>query len=342
MNHILLGPEEGLKADWLNEEKKRVLAEHPDAEVHLIFVGDDKGEDLDSILSQPSLFSSFRFVIIKQYENRTGKDTFDKALISFLASGITDAEFVILSTEKSKSRINAKIANDKNVDIQFFWEMFDSQKRDWIVKEFAKEGFHIGKEAVDEILFSIDNNTQEMKNLVSSLTLYFHAAEKDKREILPEDIERYSLQTRGEDGNTLFQAIAVSLISTDSQAAVRAFSVLVMKFRQLESFEILKGRGISEKESFDNADALFPYPVFYSTKGIRGRDQAVFRKASQNYPLQDTKRVIKYLGAMDAQIKNSSTEWLRLVFSSLIADIIIRKGRSTRIDISSSPLEQSL
>ena len=52
MNHILLGPEEGLKADWLNEEKKRVLAEHPDAEVHLIFVGDDKGEDLDSILSQ--------------------------------------------------------------------------------------------------------------------------------------------------------------------------------------------------------------------------------------------------------------------------------------------------
>ena len=51
MNHILLGPEEGLKADWLNEEKKRVLAEHPDAEVHLIFVGDDKGEDLDSILS---------------------------------------------------------------------------------------------------------------------------------------------------------------------------------------------------------------------------------------------------------------------------------------------------
>ena len=307
MNHILLGPEEGLKADWLNEEKKRVLAEHPDAEVHLIFVGDDKGEDLDSILS----------------------------------------------TEKSKSRINAKIANDKNVDIQFFWEMFDSQKRDWIVKEFAKEGFHIGKEAVDEILFSIDNNTQEMKNLVSSLTLYFHAAEKDKWEILPEDIERYSLQTRGEDGNTLFQAIAendiehaeaiaVSLISTDSQSAVRAFSVLVMKFRQLESFEILRGRGISEKESFDNADALSPYLVFYSTKGIRGRDQAVFRKASQNYPLQDTKRVIKYLGAMDAQIKNSSTEWLRLVFSSLIADIIIRKGRSTRMDISSSPLEQSL
>ena len=353
MNHILLGPEEGLKADWLNEEKKRVLAEHPDAEMHLIFVGDDKGEDLDSILSQPSLFSSFRFVIIKQYENRTGKDTFDKALISFLASGITDAEFVILSTEKSKSRINAKIANDKNVDIQFFWEMFDSQKRDWIVKEFAKEGFHIGKEAVDEILFSIDNNTQEMKNLVSSLTLYFHAAEKNKREILPEDIERYSLQTRGEDGNTLFQAIAEndiehaeaiasSLISTDSQAAVRAFSVLVMKFRQLESFEILRGRGISEKESFDNADALSPYPVFYSTKGIRGRDQAVFRKASQNYPLQDTKRVIKYLGAMDAQIKNSSTEWLRLVFSSLIADIIIRKGRSTKMDISSSPLEQSL
>ena len=85
MNYFLLGPEEGQKADWLNEEKKRVLSEHPDAEIHQIFVGDDKGEDLDAALSQQSLFSSFRFVIVKQYENRTARDTFDKAIISFLS-----------------------------------------------------------------------------------------------------------------------------------------------------------------------------------------------------------------------------------------------------------------
>ena len=66
MNYILLGPEEGQKSDWLENEKKRVLKEHPDAEIFQIYVGDDKGDDLDAALSQPSLFSSFRFVIIKQ------------------------------------------------------------------------------------------------------------------------------------------------------------------------------------------------------------------------------------------------------------------------------------
>lgn len=353
MNYILLGPEEGLKADWLSEEKKKVISAHPDAEIHQVFVGDDNGDNLDSILSQPSLFSSFRLVIVKQYENRTAKDNFDKAIIDFLSSGSTDAEFIILSSEKSKSKINPRIANNRNVSIQIFWEMFDSQKRDWITREFAKEGFRIGKEAIDEILFSVDNNTQDMKNLVTSLALFFHATDKNKTEILPDDIDKYSLQTRGEDGNTLFQAIAEkdmehaesivsSLLLSDTSAPGKAYSVLVTKFRLLESFELLKAKGMNEKEAFENADALSPYPVYYQTKGIKSKEQAVFRKAAQNYTLQDTKRIIKYLGRMDSAIKSSSSEWARTMYSSLIATIILSKGTETDIDLDSSSLDLTI
>ena len=128
MNYFLLGPEEGQKADWLSEEKKRVLSEHPDAEIHQIFVGDDKGEDLDAALSQQSLFSSFRFVIVKQYENRTARDTFDKAIISFLESGMDDAEFVVISSEKSSTKLGKKITDSKNVSVIMFWEMFENHK----------------------------------------------------------------------------------------------------------------------------------------------------------------------------------------------------------------------
>ena len=353
MNHILLGPEEGLKADWLSEEKKRVLSLHPDAEIYQIFVGDDRGEDLDSVLSQATLFSSFRFVMIKQYENRTGKDTYDKAILDFLASGQDDAEFVILSSEKSKAKINPRIANDKNVSIQIFWEMFDNQKRDWITAAFAKEGYRIGEEAIDEILFSVDNNTADMKNLVSALSLFFHATDPSKTEIRSEDVEKYSLQTRGEDGNTLFQAIAdmdleraeaiaSSIMNSDNQGMIKAYSVIVSKFRMLESFEKLRSSGMNEKSAFDNADALSPYPVFYPTKGIKARDQAVFRKAAKNYPAEDTSRIIKYLAAMDNRIKNTSSEWMRIVVSSFLSDIIIRKGRESRMNLDSSPLEISI
>ena len=108
----------------------------------------------------------------------------------------------------------------------------------------------------------VDNNTADMKNLVESLAIFFHATEKDKREISADDIARYALQTRGEDGGTLFSAIAdgdlehaemiaSSIISSDSQAPLKAFATIVSRFRQLESFEELRARGFSEKEAFD-------------------------------------------------------------------------------------------
>ena len=352
MNHILLGPEEGLKAEWLEEEKKKVLSAHPDAEIRSIYVGDDKGEDLDAVLSQATLFSSFRFVIIRQYELRTAKDTFDKAIIDFLSSGQDDAEFVIISSEKSPSRISRKITENRNVAVETFWEMFDNQKRDWIRNAFGKEGFRIGEEAVSEVLFSVDNNTAEMKNLVASISSFFRSKEPAKKEITRDDIARYSLQTRGEDGSTLFQAIAEkdiahaetivsSILSYDSQAAVRAFSVLSAKFRTLESFELLRKEGKSEKEAFEKADYLSPYQSFYPTKGIRGRDQAVFRKAASSYPLQDTERIIRYLGRMDESIKNSGPEWIRITFSCLLATIILNGGKESGIDILADPLSAS-
>ena len=74
MDYLLLGPEEGEKNEWLADERKRVLAKFPDAEIHQFYVGDDTGEAVSSVLSQSSLFSSFRLVIVKQFENRSGKD----------------------------------------------------------------------------------------------------------------------------------------------------------------------------------------------------------------------------------------------------------------------------
>ena len=101
MNYLLLGPEEGEKNEWLRAEKARVLKAHPDAEVHLFYVGDDDGEAIGSVLSQSSLFSSFRYVVIRQYENRAGaRDSVTAAITSYLSSGQEDAELVIVSSER--------------------------------------------------------------------------------------------------------------------------------------------------------------------------------------------------------------------------------------------------
>ena len=131
MDYLLLGPEEGEKNEWLADEKKRVLAQHPDAEVHQFYAGDDTGEAISSVLSQSSLFSSFRLVIVKQFENRSGKDGIAKAIEDYLKARQDDAELIIVSSEKSQMKIPKPILDGIGKDgVKMFREMFENS-RSW-------------------------------------------------------------------------------------------------------------------------------------------------------------------------------------------------------------------
>ena len=351
MDYLLLGPEEGEKNEWLADERKRVLAKFPDAEIHQFYVGDDTGEAVSSVLSQSSLFSSFRLVIVKQFENRSGKDGIAKALEDYFKAKQDDAEVIIVSSEKSQVRIPKPILDGVGKDgVKMFWEMFENKKRDWIAAAFGKEGFAITADAVEEILFSTENNTQDMKSLVTSLSLYFKATDPDKRQVTIDDIEQYAIKTRGEDGYTLFSAIAEAdtehallimktILESDSYGAIRAFSVLAARFRLLEAALEMRGRGIGMDAIAANAEYLSPYPSAFREKGIRKRDMATMAAAMKNYTLEDVRRIILYLGDMDNAVKTASSELLPIVLSSAIFTITAEKGRETGIDLLSSPLE---
>ena len=66
---LLLGPEEGEKAEFINREPDKIRSLYPDFEDYVFFGGDEDGGGLSSALSQSSLFSSYRFVVLKHYEN---------------------------------------------------------------------------------------------------------------------------------------------------------------------------------------------------------------------------------------------------------------------------------
>ena len=351
MNYLLLGPEEGEKNEWLRREKEKVLKEHPDAEIHSFYTGDDDGASVSAVMSQPSLFSSFRYAVIRQYEARSGKDSITDAIISFLKSGQNDAELVIVSAEKSEMKISKEILSRIPKENRLmFWEMFESRKREWIVKAFRDEGFSIDQEGIEEILFSTENNTADMKNLVTSLSLYFHASKPDKRTITADDIEQYAVKTRGEDGYTLFAAIAEgdlehailimkTLEETDSYAAVRAFSIVTQRFRLLENCLIMKSQGTSIDTIAKEASYLSPYPAAFTQKGLKAREKTAFSKAMSVYSLEDASRIIGYLGKMDSTIKNTSADMHMLVFTDILYTIIRYKGKETGINAAGNGLE---
>ena len=351
MSYILLGPEEGDKNEWIKKKKAQILKEHPDAEIYTFFAGDDNGAAVNAVLAQSSLFSSYRLAIIKMFENRTKTDGIADAVISFLKSGQKDADLIIVTSEKSDAKIPEQIKKliPKENRI-FFWEMFENKKREWIVKAFRDEGFGISDDAIDEILFSVENNTQEMKNLVSSLTLYFRAAIPDKKSISAEDISEYAIKTRTEDGTTLFQAIAErdlehailimkTISESDPMGLQKAFQTVGTRFRLLESFMGNIEKGMSVQDAASSATYLSPYPENFTQSGIRKKEIPVFSKAMSGYKVSDVRAIISYIGRMDTDMKSAGSDIAITLFSDVLYTIIAFRGRENKLSLTPPDLD---
>lgn len=335
---ILLGPEEGEKNNWIANQKKIVLNSHPDAECYSFFGGDEEESGLVSALSQSSLFSSFRFVVLKHFENVKKTDDSYKAVVEFASAPQDDVVFIVVSSESGTSGLPKELvaAAGKENTITF-WEMKDDQKKSWIRERCRKEGFQISQNAIEEILSSVDNNTQEMKNLVYSITTFLRIQNKGVRTIDTDDIEAYSARTKGENGYTLFRAvgegdlehallIVQSILLNDSREIIPAVTVLANMFRRLENCLELKAERKSEDEIWKEATYISTYAGGRKQVGINFKERDLYRKAMRFYTLQDVRRIIVYLGKADSEVKSASTEMTKLYMETLVYRIIVDKG----------------
>lgn len=349
MIYLLLGPEEGEKNDWLENEKAKLKAQYPDIEITTFFGGDEDGSELSRTLSQSSLFSSFRLIVFKHYENVKKSDEVAKVIAEFAKDNPADAELILLTTETSTASFPKEVI-DQTKDTTFkFWELDDNKKRNWIRTYAKKEGFLITNPAIEEILSSVDNNTAEMKNLVSSIVLFLRLSKDNKNTIDIEDIETYSSRTKGENGYTLFRAIAEcnleksllivnSILLSDIRDAIPAFTVLSNQFRLLEACLEMKESNIPDREIFKSVSYVSTSSSSKRSVGVFFKDQDTFRKAMANYSLLNARNIILYIGEKDSEIKSASTEMTKLSFEKAIYDIIINKGEKTEIEFDSESL----
>lgn len=336
--YILLGPEDGEKQNWLERERKKVLSAYPDAEMHTFFGGEDEGAMLSGVLSQSSLFSSFRFAVVKHFENAKKTDQLYQAVAEFMENDAEDAELVIISSETNLTAFPKQAQKIEKSKVITFWELKEEEKKNWIRAYCRREGFVISQAAVNEILDSVDNNTQEMKNLVSSIILFLRLSDKGKSTIDLEEIETYSSRTKGETGYTLFRAIAEgdlehslmivsSILLYDQREMIPAFSVLANQFRLLEACIKMRAERKSEAEIFKNVTYISTYASSKSRPGIFFKDQDTFRKAMRNYSLKEVQDIILYLASMDTEIKSASTEMARITYEEVVYHIVGEKGR---------------
>ena len=342
--YLLLGPEEGEKREFIENEKKRVLSLYSDAETYTFFAGDNEDEALYNALTQNSLFSSFRFIVIKAFENATKTDGMSKALIEFSKAPNECAEVIIVSSESSTTTIApeiVKLAGKENTKI--YWELKESDKINWIISYVRREGFSITKDAVDEILSSVDNNTLEMKNLVSSIILFLQL-QKSGNVIDESVIENYASRTKGENGYTLFKAVAAkdlehallivaSIHLSDSREIVPAFTALQNQFRRIEACHTLKAKGMNEKMIFQEVEYFPTYNPRRQIKGINFKEAPTFSLGMRNYSKSACSQIVLYLGAMDSEIKAAGTEMTKILFEEVIYHIIELNAKDSKISL---------
>lgn len=349
MIYLLLGPEEGEKQEWLDREKNRLRTLYPDMEITTYFGGDEDGSELAATLSQSSLFASFRLVIFKHYENVRKTDECAKVMADFAKDAQEDAELIVLSSETNTSNFPSEVVNAAKNTTEKFWEMDEGKKKAWIRNTAKKEGFIISNAAIDEILYSVDNNTAEMKNLLSSIILFLRLNKNHDNTIDLDDIETYTTRTKGETGYTLFKAMASldlenalliinSILLSDIRDAIPAFTIVSNQFRLLEACLELRKKGMYEKDIFKNVTYVSTSSFARKTTGIFFKEQDTFKKAMGNYSLEDVKNIILYASRMDSEIKSASSDMTKIIFENTIYNIIVNKGKESRLSIDAMTL----
>ncbi|MGN1164591.1 MAG: hypothetical protein ACI4S4_07305, partial [Candidatus Ornithospirochaeta sp.] len=192
----------------------------------------------------------------------------------------------------------------------------------------------------------VDNNTQEMKNLMLSITNFLRISEKSENTITLETIESYSSRTKGENGYSLFRALGEgnlekallcvsSILLNDPREMIPALSVLSSSFRRLEAaLEMKRGRK-SEDEIFRTVTFVSPFAGGRKSTGVNFKEKDLYRNAMRYYSLEDTKRIIQLLGRYDKILKSASTDMTKLTVEKMVYSIVVGKGRET--DLSLSP-----
>ncbi len=349
--YILLGSEEGEKNNLIKKLKSTALEAHPDAECYSFYASDDDETSFASAISQSSLFSSYRFIVLKGFDEVKKSGLIYKAVIEALKENQNDLTLIIVSSESSYKDYDSIIINAAGKDnIRVFWELTEAEKKRWIVTKVREENFNITNDAVDEILSTVENNTEDMKNTVLSITNFLRL-KGEKSTIDKEDIETYATASKGENGYTLFKAaaecdldkalrIVSSIILNDSKNLLGAVTVMANQFRRTEEALRMKENRTPESTIFSSLISFSSFAQTKARKGVNFKEADIFRCAMRNYTLEDTKRVILLLGKADTTLKSTSPENLTREAELLIYSIIVNKGKESALSLDPPLLEE--
>jgi DNA polymerase III subunit delta len=329
--YLLLGPEEGKKAEEIDKIRKTLTAHAgQEPEVTRFYAGEARMADVVQCLSNKTLFAGHRLVIVGNAESIKGAEEVG-LLVEYLKSPAPDATLLLVSPGLT-GEIDRKLTGDPKkkdskgaippADQKIFWEMFDNQKQGWVTAYFREKKITIEPEAVEYILDMVENNTRDMRTECERLALFFGAGAS----IGLESVEQYIYHSKEENVFTLFDRISERdfaaaaevldkiLLSREAEA-VQITSGLLLQFRRLAALKRMLA------ENYEPAEA-YPKLRIFSKK-----NQKTYGEANRRFSAVEVQAVLQLLAEFDMRFRTVKTDLHELLLHLLVYYIVQKAGQ---------------
>lgn len=334
--YLLLGPEKGLKEEYI----RKLKADLGSCEVSKFYGFEDYEAELFAQLNNNDLFADHKLVVLEQTQEIKAKDKV-KALAEYIKKPSDCATFVMTSDELFVAPEIMGSVPEKNV--VRFYEMFEGKKEEWLRSFFRRNSFSIDSAACNAIIEKVENNIHDFENVCSQLVVYLSTV-PGKTSVTADDVDDYLVHTREETDFSLFAYVARgrldsaleclhTLLRTKDAASVTAMcaSRLATYFRRALSVQMnsKKGLGMGTKGYEDGS--AFTTKYFEGDRPVtRLKDKEVYRDACRLYGVRDMERILVTLAEYDIRIKESGTAMQQTVMEKCLVDVIKHKGRHSK------------
>jgi DNA polymerase III subunit delta len=317
---LFLGPEEGEKSAAIEKAVAALRSAHgAPPEVHRFYAFETRMADVVAVLRNGSLFAGHRLAIVGSAESiKRAEDV--QGIIEYIKSPSPDATLILVSPELKGEIDRRLIAALPGERTRIFWEMYDSQKKGWIVNFFRQRGISADPDAVEYLLEMVENNTRDLKAECEKLALFLGSGAT----VDLESVESYVSHSKEENVFSLFdrvcerdlpQAVEVLsriLLSKEAEGPQLA-SGLLWQFRRLLAYKRLVAENYAASEACTK--------LRITTK----RSQRTYLEGDRRFTAEELQAVLLLLAEFDARFRSIRAD-LHPVLLQLMLYYIVKRG----------------
>lgn len=325
--YLLLGPEKGLKSDFI----KRIKTSMGECEVSRFHAFEDYEDGLYAQLGSDDLFAAKKLVIFDEVQELKTKDKIEP-LVSYMKNPSDSIVLILVSSQmKVAVEIMAAVPNQKE-GIQLFYELFENKKEEWVSAFFVRNGIRVSQEAVSAIISRVENNIGEFEVVCSQLVMYLRTV-AGRDNLTTEDVEDFLTHTKGEDEFSLFCFLAsgdldksidcLRAILSSSESPGMSASFIAVRL----SYYFRRALSLSNLSATMPIDKAFASRFYEDDRPVTARKvKDAYLKALRTYSKRDLERILVLLAEYDIKIKEGG-RLQSIMMEKCLLDIVKTKGK---------------